>query len=199
MTKFEDQLFADLMDEYRPVLRRLEQPVAAAKPRRAPARRVAWLTGVATAGAVATGVALLGGGTPAYAVTQHPNGTVTVSLTSAAGVKPANIKLRVLGDRVVVVPVGSGCPSMSSLPRPKFRGPVKVTTSGNESNGTLTVDAHGIPAGETMIIAASTRPGGGMELAGSVISGAAPSCVSLPAPPPGGPSGSGSSGGSSNG
>lgn len=199
MTKFEDQLFTDLMEEYRPVLQHLE-PAAAPRNRRVPVRRVAWLTGVATAGAAtATGVLLLGGSTPAYAVTQHPDGTVTVSIDRPAGVQPANVKLRVLGDPVVVVPVSSGCPSIGSLPEPQVRpSSLRITASGRESGGTLTVDAHGVPAGETMIIAASTSAGGGMQLASAVISGPAPSCVSLPAPPPpgsGGSSGATSSGG----
>jgi|HubBroStandDraft_2_1064218.scaffolds.fasta_scaffold256115_2 hypothetical protein len=197
MTKFEDQLFTDLMKEYRPVLQRLERPVATARARRVPARRAAWLAGVATAGAAAAGVLLLGGGTPAYAVTQHPDGTVTVSIAGPAGVRPANVRLRVLGDPVVVVPVGPGCPSVASLPKPQVTPSGTISVGGSDSGGTLTVDAHGVPAGDTMIIAASTLPGGGTQLGAALISGPAPSCVSLPAIPSGG-SGR-SSGGSTNG
>jgi hypothetical protein len=190
MTKFEDQLFTDLMEEHRPALQRLEQTVTSV--RRVPVRRVAWLTGVATTGAAtAAGVLLLGGSASAYAVSQHPNGTVTVALTSYAGVKPANLKLRTLGDPVVVVPVKPGCPSIASLPKPKATTPTKITATGSESDGTLTVDAQGVPAGDTMIIAASTLPNGGMELSAAVISGPVPSCVSLPAPPSDGSGGSG--------
>ena len=182
MTTFKDQLFADLMEEYRPVLQHLERPVAPGRTRRVPVRRVAWLTGVATAGAVAAGVTLIGGGTPAYAVTQHPDGTVTVSVDRPAGVQPANAKLRVLGDQVVVVPVRPGCPSITSLPHPLVAPSGRISGSVRQGNGKITVDVHGIPAGDTMIIAFGTLPGGGRQGAGILISGPVPSCVSLPAP-----------------
>jgi hypothetical protein len=152
-------------------------------------RHGAWLTAVVTAGAVTAGVLLLGG-SPAYAVTQNPDGTVTVSIVRPAGVQPANDRLHVLGDPVavvpagVVVPMGPGCPSLASLPKPHAEPPGKVTVRGNGSGGRLTVDAHGIPAGDTMLITARTAPDGGMQLAGTLISGPPPRCVSLPAPPP---------------
>jgi hypothetical protein len=201
MTKFEDYLFADLMAEHRPALERLTTPVASTRTRRVPVRRAAWLTGFATAGAAAAGagVLVLGGGTPAYAVTQHPDGTVTVSLTTSAGIKPANAKLRVLGDPGVLVPVGPGCPSIASLPKPKVTGPVRVSVKGMVRGGTITVDAHGVPAGATMIIAASTPQNGPAQLGGALITGPVPKCVSLPAPPPGGSGGSGGGSGTSNG
>jgi hypothetical protein len=193
MTKFEDYLFADLMEEHRPALERLERPVVSTRTRRVPVRRAAWLTGFATAGAAAAGagVLVLGGGTPAYAVTQHPDGTVTVSLTTSAGIKPANAKLRVLGDSVVLVPVGAGCPSTASLPKPRVMpGKIKITVWRPESDGTITVDAHGVPAGDTMIVAVSTPSNGPTQLAATLISGPVPSCVSLPLLPPSGGSSS---------
>ena len=82
-----------------------------------------WLAGaggVAVA-AAAAGVLVAGGGTPAYAVTTHPNGTVTLAVTKTSGISGANAALRKLGDRVVVVPVEPGCPSLGSLPAPPCR------------------------------------------------------------------------------
>ena len=62
---------------------------------------------------------MAGGKTPAYAVTNNPNGTVTLAVYQKAGIAGANAKLHALGDsQVYVVPVGAGCPSMSSLPAP---------------------------------------------------------------------------------
>ena len=191
MTKFEDQLFADLMTEHRTALDGL---------RHVPARRVqprvAWLTGAATAGvgaAAAAGVMLAGGGSPAYAVTQHANGTVTLSVASKAGIAPANTQLHVLGDPVVVVPVGAGCPSIGSLPHPQLAPgdhmSGTVSASGSRGSGSanstssITIDLQGVPAGATAIVAYTTVPDGQVSLATAVITGAVPSCVSLPAPP----------------
>jgi hypothetical protein len=73
-------------------------------PRHAAAGRkslVAGAGGVAVA-AAATGVLVAGGGTPAYAVTTHPNGTITLALTKPSGISGANGALRHLGDRVVL-------------------------------------------------------------------------------------------------
>jgi hypothetical protein len=193
MTKFEDQLFADLMTQYRPVLDHLDRRTSA----RRVAPRVAWLTGAATAGtagAVTAAVMLAGGSTPAYAVTQNPNGTVTLSVASPAGLKPANQRLKVLGDPVVVVPVGAGCPSIASLPHPQLPPGTEITGRTSDINGSLTIDIEGVPAGDTALVAMSTSPDGPTNMASAVISGPVPSCVSLPALPP---AGSGSSSGAS--
>jgi hypothetical protein len=189
MTKFEDQLFADLMTEHRTALDGLRHiPARRVQP------RVAWLTGAATAGvgvAAATGVMLAGGASPAYAVTQHPNGTVTLSVASKAGIGPANTQLHVLGDPVVVVPVGADCPSISSLPHPQLAPGDHVSgrssVEGNRGSGvsSITIDIQGVPAGDTALVAYTSVPGGTTMFASAVISGPVPACVSLPAPPSG--------------
>jgi hypothetical protein len=113
--------------------------------------------GVAVAAAVGTLVA--GGGTPAYAVTTHPNGMVTLAVYQASGIAGANSKLHDLGDRVVVVPVQAGCPSIGSLPVPAVRAQqISVQVSGS-SDGSVTVDAQGIPAGDILVIGISTVGG----------------------------------------
>jgi hypothetical protein len=190
MTKFEDQLFADLMTQYRPVLDRMP----AQKPARRVAPRVAWLTGAATAGAAGavTAAVMLAGGSPAYAVTQNPDGTVTLSVASKAGVQPANARLKVLGDPVVVVPTGPNCPSMASLPHPTLVPGNVISGRSSDTNGLLIIDLEGVPAGDTAIVAMSTLPEGGTAMVTGIISGPVPSCVSPPAPPP---AGSGSSSG----
>jgi len=203
MTKFEDQLFADLMTEHRTRLAGIGPgPARRIQP------RVAWLTGAATtvaAGAATAAVVLIGGSSPAYAVTQNPNGTVTLSVASKAGIGPANTQLHVLGDPVVVVPVGADCPSINSLPKPQLvpGGHISGSTSatGSRSGGptSITIDIQGVPAGDTAIVAYSTLPGGQATFASAVISGPVPSCVSLPAPPAQPGPGSGPTSGSSSG
>jgi hypothetical protein len=196
MTKFADQLLTELMDEYRPALERIQPPPARPRPRHLARRRPAWLVagGATAAGAAAASVALLGGAAPAYAVTSHPDGTVTVAVSRADGIPGANAKLRALGDHVVVVPVRPGCPAPGSLPQSAAQ-PGRTTTGVQSSDGSITVQARGIPAGDTLVLGAVTQPNGGMTLGGQLITGPVPSCMSLPAPPASGPSGVGRGGG----
>jgi hypothetical protein len=199
MTKFEDQLFDDLMREHGSSLTNTRPPVA----RRHVATRRALLAvgggGVAVAAAAGVLVATAGtnagdhpaqlaiGKTPAYAVTSNPDGTVTLAVYRKAGIAGANATLHELGDsRVYVVPVEAGCPSMSSLPAPAvpLNGKHLSIQSGSSVGGPVTVNAHDIPAGDILVVAVQTITNGTMKLSVGVdrlTSAPAPSCVSLPA------------------
>src|SRR5581483_4437234 len=79
MTNFADQLFDDLMREHGPALARTGP---AAHPRRPITTRRTLLAGggtLAVAGAIA-GTLVTGTGTPAYAVTKNPDGTITLAV-----------------------------------------------------------------------------------------------------------------------
>ena len=137
MTKFADQLFDDLMREHGPTLAR----TSAAAPKRHLAARPLLLTagagGLAVAAAVGTLVA--GGGTPAYAVTRHSDGTVTLAVYQKSGIAQANARLHQVGaGRVVVVPVEPGCPSISSLAGPEVPGGHVSHQSGVAQGGKVT-------------------------------------------------------------
>jgi hypothetical protein len=184
MTKFADQLFDDLMQEFRPTLESIELPIARAR-RTVP--RPVWLAAgtVGMAGAITAGVVVLGGGTPAYAVTQNTDGTVTVSINELSGVAGANNKLHTMGEPVVMVPVRPGCVSIASLPHDTgthhdTRASVDMT-----NGGSITVDVRGVPAGETALVATSSSSRG-ITLALALVKGPIPSCVSMPPPPPDG-------------
>jgi hypothetical protein len=80
-------------------------------------------------------------------VTTHAEGTVTLAVTKLSGISGANGALHKLGDRVVVVPVEPGCPSLGSLRPPNVPPaghPYVPTTVG--IGGSVTVNAKGIPA-----------------------------------------------------
>lgn len=227
MTRFADDLFDDLMREHGSTLAHTRVPMA---PKRHPAMRPVLLTagagGLAVAATVGTLVAT-GGGTPAYAVTKNPDGTVTLAVYQESGIAGANAQLRQLGDdRVVVVPVESGCPSISSLPAPRVPArQISVQASG--SDGSVTVAAQGVPAGDILVLGiqrsgsgqfqfsmeqTTTSNGSHASASGStsgsgpvaaqggtdarLTSGKAPSCVSVPAPPA--PPANGKSSGGSN-
>jgi hypothetical protein len=192
MTKFADQLFTELMREHGPALAQTRPPTPG---RHIASRRalVAGGTGFVAVAATVGGLLASGGATPAYALATHPNGTVTLDVYRESGIAGINTKLHQLGDgQVVVVPVEAGCPA----PAPPAVSTIgaKITVEGSRSSdGSVTVDAHGIPAGDILVVGFVTT--GNETYGGSVItSPPAPSCISLPAPPPGGP-GSGSSSG----
>ena len=199
MTKFADQLYADLMREHGPALAATKQP--AASQRHIASRRVLLASGVgglavaATAGALAV---TAGGGTPAYALTANSDGTVTLAVYQAPGIAQANAKLRQLGDNVVVVPVRPGCPSLGSLQAPAVPPNGQINVVGTVSrDGSITVNAHGVPAGDILVVGVETTAQG-TELEGAtasrLTSPPAPSCVSMPSPLGNGGPGAGAAG-----
>lgn len=189
MTKFEDQLFGDLMTEHGHQLRAMRRPA----PARRLGRRPLWLA-TGAAGTVVAGITagvLALGSTPAvaaYSVTQHA-GTVSVSVYNASGIAGADSALRRIGARVAVVPVRPGCPPMGSLPRPHPAPHVSVQVASGVRDGhrfvKVEIGKPGIPRGDTMILAffGHDRPGTTSGGAGGIITGRVPRCVSLPPAP----------------
>jgi hypothetical protein len=200
MTKFADQLFDDLMREHGSTLAQTRAP---APKRHTTPRRTLIAAGAGAVAAAATvgGLMASGGGAPAYALTTHPDGTVTLDVYTPSGIAGINTKLHQVGDdQVVVVPVGAGCPSISSLPAPAVPPSGHIAVQGSMSkDGSVTVHAKGIPAGDILVVGVETHTTGNTHYAMSaarLTSPPAPSCVSLPLTPPGsGTTGSGSGSG----
>jgi hypothetical protein len=186
MTKFADQLYADLMREHGSTLADTRPP--AGSRRQFASRRALLATGAGGLAAAATAGALTaGGGTPAYALTTSHDGTVKLAVYQASGISQANAKLRQLGDNVVVVPVRPGCPPINSLPKPAVlpedKGKISVQSS-RSRDGSITVNAQGVPAGDILVVGAEITAQG-TQMAASLTSPPAPGCVSLPASPSG--------------
>jgi len=190
MTKFADQLFDDLMRAHGPALTQA-RPLAYPK-RHITARRMLLASGgtlaVAVAGAAAVAGGLVAGsGAPAYAVTKNPDGTITLAVYQKSGIAAANARLRQLGGKqVVVVPVEAGC---QKLPPPAVpaRGRQLTTRTTISRDGSVTVNAQGIPAGDILVVGVQTTSAHGRQAGltvGGLSSPPAPDCVSLPEPPP---------------
>lgn len=193
MTKFEDQLYQQLITEHGHHLRAPQRPA----PARHRVRRPVWLaTGAAGAVAAGTVAVIALGSAPAlaaYSVTRH-DGAITVAVNRSSGVAGANVTLHALGARVRVVPVRPGCPPIGSLPHPQPAPHPSVSVgTGVNGNGhrsvTVKLGKPGIPAGDTMILAftgsGSGGPGSTSLSAGGIITGPVPRCVSLPQAPSG--------------
>jgi hypothetical protein len=187
MTKFSDQLFDDLMREHGPTLAHITPPVHLK--RRVTARRALMAGGGTLAVAAAIGGALEAGSiSPAYAVTKNADGTTTIAVYRTSGINGANARLRQLGDKqVVVVPIEPGCPRPAA-PAVPGRGRTIGAAVGISPGGSVTVKAHGIPAGDIMVIGVDAKTVDGRHTGlgiAALTSPPAPSCISAPPSPPG--------------
>jgi hypothetical protein len=182
MGKFEDRLLSDLLTEHRPALDAVEVPA----PRRA-GHRPLWIAAsvLGLTGAVTVGAVLIGGGSPAYAVTKDADGTVSVTLRESSGMDGANDELRELGVPAKVVPVRPECPSVDTLPVVQPQGKVtgKATTN---ADGSISFETTGVPDGATVVVTSEEDAAGKLTLGMFLVDGPAPDCVS----PPSGPGGS---------
>jgi hypothetical protein len=201
MTRFSDQLFDDLMREHGPALAHTTPP--APRGPRLTARQALLAGGgtLAVAGVIAGTLAagsgtpathVAGNGTSAYAVTNNPDGTITLAVYKKSGFAGVNARLHQLGDnQVVVVPIEQGCPRP---PAPVVSGQGHRITTGVaiSPNGSVIVKAHGIPAGDILVVGVERSGRNSLGVA-ELTSPPAPSCISAPPLPPGtGGSGSGS-------
>lgn len=111
----------------------------------------------------------------AYAVTQNPDGTLTVSIDELTGVAGANTQLARLGARVRVVPVSKGCSaSGESVPIP----PTLAATIAHAEGQGLAIRPDLVPAGDTLVLTAR-QAGSAVDLGYSLYRGAVPTCIGI--------------------
>jgi len=150
MSSFEDRLWQDLV--------RLHGQELAAGSRirqRRPSLAAAAVFAMAVAGVAAVGLGTgVLGGTPAYAVTQHPDGTVTVSLKEIAAADRTNADLRQRGIPIRVLPFTAECGNTKMYTEDKSA----PETERGDSHGAdgVTLDTSTVPAGDYAVITAMT-------------------------------------------
>jgi hypothetical protein len=172
MSKFTDRLWQELLRDHRTQLEQISRPAAAGRrlalPRRLIAGTSVGLAGAGTAIALAIGAA---NSTPAFAVTKHRDGTISVTINKLSGVAGANQRLQQLRVRAVAVPVVAGC---EGAPPPMVHA-IMLARAAAVNGGTVRIDPKQIPAGKSLVLAA----GGGQVNVAQLHRGkawTAPSC-----------------------
>ncbi|MEV0198407.1 hypothetical protein [Nonomuraea sp. NPDC050691] len=128
---------------------------------RAPRRRLlrpavlAPVLGLAAAAAVALPL-LVGGGDPAYAVTDNPDGTVRIQINEVRDADKLEADLRAKGMSVVVdyVPKGKKCSPQPRAARflPEEEAPLYVVPDGKDDGPGFVIDPRVIKDGQTGVL-----------------------------------------------
>jgi hypothetical protein len=171
MSSFEDRLFQDLMREHGGQLVR-----GARLRRRRPALAAAGVLAVLGAATVALSLGGVGS-TPAYGVTQHPDGTVTVSLKELAAADQTNAELTRRGVPIRVLPYKSDCSNTASYTVDESAPPTRFGSGGKDE---MTIDTTTVPAGDHAVITALADETGHVIVimtGGPPAKGAVPSCL----------------------
>ena len=188
MSVFEERLWQELSRDHREALAHEVTEL----PRRR--RRVPALASAAAAAAAALTAAVLwlsgGHSTPAYAVTEHPDGTVTVTIRQLVGVGGADARLAAIGVPVRIAAYEGSCSvdqgSYRFEPRQAvFLRRIQRRLVGPESRpggAAVKLDPAQIPSGDTLLLTARRAPSGTVGLHARLYRGPAPPCLPLPSP-----------------
>ncbi|MGN6867695.1 MAG: hypothetical protein ACTHMY_04745 [Solirubrobacteraceae bacterium] len=166
MSTFEDRLWSQLVREHGD---QMQLPTIAARPHR---RRPALITASALATAVVVAAVLVltaTTSTPAYAVTDNSDGTVTVTLHDIQAITALNAALARDGIAARAIPLTADCP-IHGFPNPMPAGT-------NPSTYTITIVPADIPDGYTAIVAASQNSSGEVQLAQGAWPSPGPPCL----------------------
>ncbi len=149
MSKFTDRLWRELVREHGADLAQTRRPAAGQRRRARPrllAGTTVGLAGVGSVVALAIGAAST---SPAFAVTNNRDGTLSVVLRAPDGITGANAKLAALGIRARFVQVRAGCAAPAPAP---LRNAIR-TLDLARANFETKIDPRQIPAGRTLVIA----------------------------------------------
>ncbi len=201
MSRFEDRLWAELVEQHGALLAdaparfpaREQAPAPTRRRLRLPARRRLLPAGAAVALALAAAIAAIvigfssgGGSSAAYAVAVNRNGTVEITLRELAGVQGADERLRELGEPIRIIPAERSCPVKPGeyhLVALSERATRAISTIGSERGvTTLLVRPANIPEGVTAVFATRVLDEGPPEalaISQSAFRGATPPCETV--------------------
>jgi hypothetical protein len=174
MGKFEDELWTDLMQAHGDELAATQRPLAP----RGRVRPLALTAGAASVIALGTAMASTLTATtsaPAYAVTENPDGTVSVTIHDIIGITGANAKLAALGVRARALTFGPDCTQQEhpGLTHPPAPGTMAVSSSTPDE---VTFRPSAIPVGDTLVLAAKVADNGRVAVRIGLVLSPAPSC-----------------------
>jgi hypothetical protein len=182
MTRFEDNLWREVEGKYGPELSEAAGPLHPRSRLRVPMIAGTSL-GVVGGSAAAVIVLTAASSSPAFAVTPHRDGTVSVVIRRIEGIPGANHRLAQLGIHARAVQVAGGCqvPAVRALARVTV---MTWTRDGhknwvNVSPGTIhaSIRPAQIPSGRTLVIPA-IRAGKRVRLVrGRAVRGVVPACL----------------------
>jgi len=170
---FEDRLWRDLVRDHAADLASLRRHASTTRSK----RPLLLGGGAMSAGGAATVVALVltaTTSTPAYAVRNNSDGTITVTIHDIAGVAGANAQLARLGVRARAVPTVANCPTAVSRV-PEYEWAAKALRPAPASSA-VTLTPGEIPYGETLVLASREISHDHVELGVMMVHGQAPSC-----------------------
>jgi len=182
MTKFDDNLWREIERSYGSKLSGSQGPL-----RRGPRIRVPVLagTGLGVAGASVAAVIVLGaaGSAPAYAVTRHSDGSVSVTIRRIDGIRGANQRLAQLGIRARAVQIAGGCqatvsPALRKVTIATFvRVHRVVRLSGSDGAAWTRIRPAQIPSHRILVIPVFRSGTLVRVVHGRVVRGTVPNCL----------------------
>ena len=181
MSSFEDRLWEELVRDHR---HELMYDVAGERRRRRVRRPALAAAAAMLAAALAAALLWLGGGRgePAYAVSQHPDGTVTITIRRLVGVQGADAQLAQLGVPIRTVASEAACTIQLSRYTPD-RVPAKryerIRRLVGPGGAAVKVRPEAIPPGDTLLLSASRRSNAAVALRAQLYRGPAPPCLPL--------------------
>ena len=170
---FEDRLWRDLVRDHGAHLATPRRISSTTRNRR-PLLLGGGAVSVAGAATVLALVLTATTSTPAYAVSNNSDGTITVTIHDIAGVAGANAQLARLGVRARAVPAVVNCPTaVSRVPEYEWAG--KALRPAPASSA-VTLRPSEIPNGDTLVLAAREISHDHVELGVMMVRGQAPGC-----------------------
>lgn len=169
MSKVEDTLWNHLVEHHSADRAQMRAP-ATSRPRTRPLAIATATTGVAAV-AAALIVSATTSTPPAYALTAHADGSITISLNNlTTGIPQLNSRLQQIGINYTVIPVTHNC----SFTTPVLSGPGPGSLSETITIGNVNDE----PAGVDGYLAAEQLPNGSIGLAIGGMKAPLPSCFS---------------------